>query len=148
MKKVPVFVTNKTPLQVTISGHTILARARNQEVAVYNRKEFIFAVKSAYPRGELVASFKPIDQLNPEQVNKLTSKVEVDSGLLALSALNLPKEIHQLLMDNGIESVEALVEKTAKEVLAIKGIGEKTLAEITVALEAKDLSLKEVENDD
>jgi DNA-directed RNA polymerase alpha subunit len=134
---------------VTISGHTILARARNQEIAAYNGKDFIFAVKSAYPRGELVASFEPIEQSKPKQLNEPSSKVEiVDSGLLALSGLNLPKEIHQLLMDKGIESVEALVEKTAKEVLAIKGIGEKTLAEITVALESKNLSLKEVENDD
>lgn len=153
MKQVPVFVTNKTPLQVAISGHTIFARAKNQELAVYNGEDFLCAVKNAYPHGELVASLEPIELADrkpaPEQGNKPSSELEqVDSTLSAFSELELSKEIAQLLVDNEIESVEVLTGKTAKEVLAIKGIGEKSLAEIVAALEAKDLSLKEVENDD
>lgn len=153
MKQVPVFVTNKTPLQVAISGHIIFARAKNQELAVYNSEDFLCAVKNAYPRGELVASLEPIELADrkpaPEQGNKPSSGLEqVDSTLSAFSELELSKEIAQLLVDNEIESVEVLTGKTAKEVLAIKGIGEKSLAEIVAALEAKDLSLKEVENDD
>ncbi len=143
MKQEPVFVTNKTPLQVAISGHTIFARANNQELAVYNSEEFLCAVRNAYPKGELIASLEPISP----KVRDL-SFMHVDSKVLALSELSISKEVAQLLVDNKIKSVAELTEKTATDVLAIKGIGEKSLAEIKAALEAKELSLKEVENDD
>ncbi|UTZ44592.1 DNA-directed RNA polymerase subunit alpha C-terminal domain-containing protein [Vibrio campbellii] len=144
MKQVPVFVTNKTPLQVAIAGHTISARAQNQELAVYNSGLFLSAVSQAYPNGELVASLKPIDLASH---NTTDDSGDIDSTLLALSEIELSKDIAQLLVENEIKTVAELTEKTAKEVLAIKGIGEKSLAEIEAALEAKDLSLKEVEND-
>ncbi|HCG7330485.1 DNA-directed RNA polymerase subunit alpha C-terminal domain-containing protein [Vibrio parahaemolyticus] len=143
MKQVSVFVTNKTPLQVAISGHTIPARASNQEIAVYNGGSFLRAVQQAYPKGELMASLKPIELSERPEAPR-----NIDSPLSAFSEIELSKDLSLLLVENGIESVAALTEKTAKEVLAIKGIGEKSLAEIQTALEAKELSLKEVENDD
>lgn len=148
MKKVSVFVTNKTPLQVAISGHTILPRANNQELAVFNSKLFLHAVKTAYPHGELVAALEPIKPPAEPEGSGESVPNQVDSTLSAFSALELSKDLAHLLMENDINSVEDLASKTAKEVLAIKGIGEKSLAEIQAALEANELSLKEVENDD
>lgn len=137
MKTVQVFVTNKTPNQVTILSHVIHARAINQSVHVLNSKQFHSAIKASYPNGELVMSChseKQIDNALQTAPNKITELV-LSTGL------------ENSLIKAGIESVVQLTEMTAEEIVGVKGIADAGLNEIKLTMAVYGLTINEANDD-
>lgn len=134
--KTDIFVTNKTPFQIAICGHSIQARAVDQRLSVVSAIDFQSAVESIYPEGELTVS---VGLLKGEVEGKNDGG---NSNGLALSDLNLPEDLIETLAENDINTIESLTELTLNELNGKRGIGSASIGKIETALKEHNLTLK------
>ncbi|QFT40109.1 MULTISPECIES: DNA-directed RNA polymerase subunit alpha C-terminal domain-containing protein [unclassified Vibrio] len=137
MKEVTVFVTNRTPITVTIQGRVIAARAIAQPIQVFNVDRFCHEVEAAYPDGQIVVSF---EQAKDQEATQQTSTSDAPAEL---ASLGLSSNVEKALVKHGVKTVQQLTEMTAQNVIDVKGIADAGLQEIAKQLEANGLTLKE-----
>lgn len=138
MKEQIIFVTNHTPIEITLLGRVIGARAVNQQVSVHNFQYFLNALEQAYPNGELSvrASLEEAQQ----------SEDGTDDPA-SISALGLTTSVEKALVTSGVTTLDQLTAMTAKDVVKVKGIAAAGVQEIEKQLAAKNLTLKEANNE-
>ena len=138
MKEQIIFVTNHTPIEITLLGRVIGARAINQQVSVHNFQYFLNALEQAYPNGELSvrASLEEAQQ----------SEDSADEPV-SISTLGLTTSVEKALVTSGVTTLDQLTAMTAKDVVKVKGIAAAGVQEIEKQLAANNLTLKEANNE-
>ncbi|MBH05015.1 MAG: hypothetical protein CMJ20_01705 [Phycisphaeraceae bacterium] len=138
MKEQIIFVTNHTPIEITLLGRVIGARAVNQQVSVHNFQYFLNALEQAYPNGELSvrASLEEAQQ----------SEDGTDDPA-SISTLGLTTSVEKALVTSGVTTLDQLTAMTAKDVVKVKGIAAAGVQEIEKQLAANNLTLKEANNE-
>lgn len=138
MKEQTIFITNRTPIEITLLGRVIGARAIDQQVSVHNVQYFLNALEQAYPNGELTVR----EALEEEQQNE-----ECTDEPTSISTLGLTTSVEKALVTSGVTTLDQLTAMTAKDVVKVKGIAAAGVQEIEKQLAANNLTLKEANNE-
>jgi len=87
------------------------------------------------------------EEVPPQIVEEITPTNVLVSDETPIENLHLPLKILNLLKRNGIHTVQALTQKSYKEIKAIKNIGDKMTKEIEKELQAVGYSLRKDEEE-
>jgi len=87
------------------------------------------------------------EEVPPQIVEEITPTNVLVSDETLIENLHLPLKILNLLKRNGIHTVQALTQKSYKEIKAIKNIGDKMTKEIEKELQAAGYSLRKDEEE-
>ena len=100
------------------------------------------APRAAYTQALAImkAHVEQIARFEGEEGSVVSGSVE---GVGSLAALHLSPRVQSALMEAGLMSPEDIAQKTAEELLALDGVGEKAVGDIKKALAKQDLSLRE-----
>lgn len=82
------------------------------------------------------------EEVKPETKKKEVKKVETQGTKTKIEDLSVSERTKNILLENSIKSVGGLVRKSEKDVLDLKGMGDKGVKEIKKALKKLDLELK------
>lgn len=99
------------------------------------REAFVRALSIMRDHIDRIANFE--DSENSEE------HLKVGSTTAGFTSLHISPRLQNILMEAGIRTPEELSAKTANELTALEGIGEKALSDIKKALSKTGLSLKE-----
>lgn len=100
------------------------------------------APRAAYAQALAImkAHVEQIAHFEGEEGSVVSGSVE---GVGSLATLHLSPRVQSALMEAGLMSAEDIAQKTAEELLALDGVGEKAVGDIKKALAKQDLSLRE-----
>ena len=93
--------------------------------------------------------FESLDDVRWDEIEQwmdFEDWLDVEEREESVESLIMPQNIINALVMAGIEKIDDLVEMTAEELIAIRGIGKKSLERIRTALDIIDRSLKDEEN--
>ncbi len=137
---IPVYISNKTFLTITLCGLTIQPSKADQLFETGNYARLTQLAKVLYPdaltikkaTGEQEAKASDNDDQQPPAANVVKTSIDV---------LDLSTSVHNALTGAGVEYVEQLTQMTEQDVVDVKGIASAGLQEIKDALTVLDLSL-------
>lgn len=131
--------TNYNRLRLNIETDGTLTPHEALERAIYI---MIMQLKAVVGFQEAEMSDESVSGSTETEAGSKKAKKATDPTKLKIEDLELPARTIKLLTEEGIKTLGGLARKSEEDLLAIDGMGEKSVAEVKEILDANDLSLK------
>ncbi len=136
-KLIPVLISNKTFLAITLCGHDIRPSKANQRFETGSLTRLKSMANALYPNELVITEVSSEAATTQQTQTPVTANVEKT----ALDVLDLSSSVEKALAGAGVEYVEQLTAMTEQNVVDVKGIANAGLQEIKEALAVLELAL-------
>ncbi len=137
---IPVHISNKTFLTITLCGLTIKPSKADQLFETGNYARLTQLAKVLYPDTLTIKKVSG-EQEAKASVDDIQTPPAATVEPVSIEVLDLSASVHNALTGAGVNTIEQLTQMTAKNVVDVKGIAKAGLQEIKDALAVLELSL-------